>query len=51
MSNILIEFIQVAEVEREFKPMKENLESGRRAIDKFNEKVDEWKVSFSLINY
>lgn len=31
--------------------MKEKLESDRCAIDKFNEKVDEWKVSLSLINY
>lgn len=28
--------------------MKEKLESDRRAIDKFNEKVEEWKVSFNL---
>lgn len=28
--------------------MKKKLESDRRAIDKFNEKVEEWKVSFNL---
>uniref|UniRef100_H3D3W7 Structural maintenance of chromosomes protein 6 n=1 Tax=Tetraodon nigroviridis TaxID=99883 RepID=H3D3W7_TETNG len=33
----------VAEVQTELKPMKEKLESDRRAIDKFDEKVEEWK--------
>lgn len=28
--------------------MKEKLESDRRATDKFDEKVEEWKVSFKL---
>ncbi|XP_056873039.1 structural maintenance of chromosomes protein 6-like [Takifugu flavidus] len=33
----------VGEVEKEFEPMKEKLESDRCATNKFNEKVDEWK--------
>lgn len=40
--------MQVAEVEKEFEPMKEKLESDRCATNKFNEKVDEWKVGLSL---
>lgn len=35
-------------MEKKFEPMKKKLESDRRAIDKFNEKVEEWKVSFNL---
>lgn len=46
--NILTDFLQVAEAERAFEPMKEKLESDRRATDKFDEKVEEWKVSFKL---
>lgn len=46
--NILTDFLQVAEVEKAFEPMKEKLESDRRATDKFDEKVEEWKVSFKL---
>lgn len=45
---MLNEFMQVAEVEKEFEAMKEKLESDRCSTNKFNEKVDEWKVSFSL---
>lgn len=33
-------------MEKELEPMKEKLESDRRVIDKFNDKVEEWKVSF-----
>ncbi len=36
--------LQVAEVEKESDPMKEKLRSDRRATEKFDEKVDEWKV-------
>lgn len=43
--------MQVAEVEKEFEPMKEKLESDRCATNKFNEKVDEWKVSLSLASF
>lgn len=35
-------------MEKEFEPMKEKLESDRCAINKFNEKVEEWRVSFNL---
>lgn len=37
--------LQVAEVEKESDPIKEKLQSDRRATEKYNEKVDEWKVS------
>lgn len=37
--------LQVAEMEKELEPMKEKLQSDRRAIEKYDEKVDEWKVS------
>uniref|UniRef100_A0A8C4F720 Structural maintenance of chromosomes protein 6 n=1 Tax=Dicentrarchus labrax TaxID=13489 RepID=A0A8C4F720_DICLA len=33
----------VAEVEKEMEPMKEKLRSDRRATEKYDEKVDEWK--------
>lgn len=36
--------LQVAEVEKESEPMKEKLQSDRRATEKYDEKVDEWKV-------
>lgn len=32
-------------MEKELEPMKEKLQSDRRAIEKYDEKVDEWKVS------
>lgn len=38
--------LQVAEVEKESEPMKEKLRSDRRATEKFDEKVDEWKVRY-----
>lgn len=37
--------LQVAEMENELEPMKEKLQTDRRAIDKYDEKVDEWTVS------
>nr|XP_046228256.1 structural maintenance of chromosomes protein 6-like isoform X2 [Scatophagus argus] len=33
----------VAELEKDLEPMKEKLQSDRRATEKFDEKVDEWK--------
>lgn len=35
---------QVIEKERELKPMREKLETDMRSTEKFDEKVDEWKV-------
>lgn len=32
-------------MEKELEPIKEKLESDKRAIGKYDEKVDEWKVS------
>ncbi|KAG8011310.1 Structural maintenance of chromosomes protein 6 [Nibea albiflora] len=36
-------WVLVAEVEKESDPIKEKLQSDRRATEKYNEKVDEWK--------
>lgn len=38
--------LQVAELEKESEPMKEKLQSDRRATEKYDEKVDEWKVRY-----
>ncbi|XP_070397885.1 structural maintenance of chromosomes protein 6-like [Nothobranchius furzeri] len=34
---------QVSEMEKELEPMKEKLQCDRRATEKYDEKVDEWK--------
>lgn len=31
-------------MEKELEPIREKLQSDKRAIDKYDEKVDEWKV-------
>lgn len=37
--------LQVVEMEKELEPMKEKLQSDRRSTEKYDEKVEEWKVS------
>lgn len=32
-------------MEKELEPMKEKLQSDKRAIEKYDDKVEEWKVS------
>ena len=36
--------MQVTEMEKELEPMTDKLRSDRRSTEKFDEKVEEWKV-------
>lgn len=36
--------LQVIEMEKELEPMKVKLQSGKHSTEKFDEKVEEWKV-------
>lgn len=38
--------LQVAEMEKELEPMKEKLRSDKHSTEKYDEKVDEWKVLY-----
>lgn len=36
--------LQVTEMEKELEPMKEKLQADRRSTEKYDDKVNEWKV-------
>lgn len=37
---------QVTEVERQLEPVKEKLQADKHSTEKYDEKVDEWKVRY-----